>query len=60
VIYTLGKAKAKLERKRCSDGRENDDFDITTPSILRSYGNTRICNRGESDKENIVQRDRSR
>jgi len=28
------KAKANLERKRCADGHENDDFVITTASMF--------------------------
>jgi len=29
------KANANLERKRCTDGHENDGFDITTASMLK-------------------------
>jgi len=35
VIRDVKSKKQNLERKRCSDGHENDDFDTTTASLLK-------------------------
>jgi len=31
------KVKENIERKRCTDGHENQDFDTTTASMLKAF-----------------------